>query len=90
MELQSGKSGSCVSECLNIISSEFMRIESIVRNFLQTIFKSESQIQLVDFNQIIEKTLYILCPCVDVLVIDLQTNLDRGLGPVRVVLTDIE
>jgi signal transduction histidine kinase len=78
------------SERLEIISGELIRIEQIVKTFLQTTAKPDSQRQLVDLNPLVDKAMGVLRPRVDGLGIDLRAELDRTMGPVRVVPTDIE
>lgn len=75
---------------LDIVGGELTRIESIVKNFLQTTSKPESQRQLVDLNSLVEKTLGVVIPRIDSLEVDLRQKLDRTMGPIRIVPTDIE
>jgi signal transduction histidine kinase len=81
-----GRSG----ERFEIISGELLRIEKIVKGFLQTTAKPVSQRQLVDVNQLVSRTLEIARPQLEELPIEVDCQLDRGLGPLRVVPIDIE
>lgn len=78
------------AERLEIIGGELGRIESIVKSFLQTTSKPDSQRQLVDLNALVDKTLGIVKPRIDAIGIELKLKLDRKMGPLRVVPTDIE
>jgi signal transduction histidine kinase len=78
------------SERLEIISGELLRIEKIVKGFLQTTAKPVSQRQLIDINQLVSRTLQIARPQLDELPLEMDCHLDRGLGPLRVVPLDIE
>jgi signal transduction histidine kinase len=75
-------------ERLEIISGELQRIENIVKSFLQTTAKPTTQRQLVDVNSVIDKTMGILAPRCEGL--DLGRDLDRKMGPLRLVPTDLE
>jgi two-component system NtrC family sensor kinase len=77
-------------ERLQIISGELHRIENIVKGFLQTTAKPDSQRQLVDLNLLVEKSLSIVSPRLDNLGVHVKTDLNRKLGPMRVVPTDLE
>lgn len=78
------------TERLGIISGELKRIENIVKSFLQTTSKPGSQTQLIDINQLIEKSLAIVGPRLETLEVGIEMHLDRGLGPVRAVPIDFE
>jgi signal transduction histidine kinase len=73
-----------------IIAGQLLRIENIVKGFLQTTSKPASQRQLVDLNGLVDKTLAIVGPRIDSLGLNLECRLDRKLGPVRVVASDLE
>lgn len=85
-----GGKGKTPVERLEIISGELARIESIVRGFLHTTSKPASQRQLVDLNHLIDKTVEIVRPRADSMGVELRCQLDRKLGPLRVVPLDIE
>ncbi|MDR3606893.1 MAG: ATP-binding protein [Oligoflexia bacterium] len=75
---------------LEIIRGQLSKIESIVKGFLQSTAKPTSQRQLVDLNQLAERTLGIVHPRIESLGVRVERSLDRNLGPVRVVPLDIE
>jgi signal transduction histidine kinase len=77
-------------ERLDIISGELQRIEQIVKNFLKTTAAPDSQRQLIDLNREVDKTAGIVRPRLDALEVVFRSQLDRTMGPVRVVPTDIE
>lgn len=75
---------------LGIIGDQLLKIENIVKSFLQSTAKAPSQHQLLDVNQVLEKTLGIVSPRIETLGIRVEKNLDRSLGPIRAVPIDIE
>jgi signal transduction histidine kinase len=75
---------------MEIISGELGRIENIVKSFLQTTAKPVSQHQLVDLNMLVAKTVEVARPQFEGLPLEFDCDLDRKLGPVRVVPIDIE
>lgn len=77
-------------ERAEIIGGELERIEKIVKGFLHTTTKPESQRQLVDLNSLLEKTFSIVKPRIEAIDLDFRFQPDRRLGPVRVVPTDLE
>ena len=77
-------------ERIDILHGQVSKIEHIVREFLQTTAKPQSQTQLVDLNRVAEKTLSLVHPRADALGIEINTHLDRSLGPVRLVPIDLE
>jgi signal transduction histidine kinase len=77
-------------ERIEILHGQVSKIEHIVREFLQTTAKPQSQTQLVDLNRVAEKTLSLVHPRADALGIEINTHLDRALGPVRLVPIDLE
>jgi signal transduction histidine kinase len=89
-ELRSGGAGPKPVERMGIIRTQLERIEQIVKNFLQSTSKPTSQKQLVDLNQVIEKTLAIVRPRAESLGVDIRRNLNRDLGPLRVVPLELE
>jgi signal transduction histidine kinase len=90
LQLMEEELGASSKKRLGIISGEVHRIENIVKGFLQTTSKPDSQRQLVDLNSLIEKSLSIVGPRLDNLAVQVKTDLNRKLGPMRVVPTDIE
>jgi signal transduction histidine kinase len=77
-------------ERVDIINGQLMKIEGIVKSFLQSTSKPTSQRQLVDLNQLSDKTLRILKPRMESLGADIRRNYDRSMGPLRVVPLDME
>jgi signal transduction histidine kinase len=77
-------------ERLDIVGGQLLRIENIVKGFLQTTAKPVSQKQLVDLNSLVDKTLGIVGPRLDSLGLAVEIDLDRKMGPVRVVPSDME
>lgn len=75
---------------LQIITEQLLKIENIVKGFLQSTAKPSSQYQLLDLNQVVEKTLGIVRPRLDTLGVRLDKSLDKKLAPVRAVPLDIE
>lgn len=73
-----------------IIEGQLKKIEEIVKGFLQVTAKPTSQRQLVDLNQLVDKTLSILRPRLDSLQIEVKSSLDRSMGPIRAVPLEIE
>lgn len=75
---------------VDIIDGQLQKIEGIVKSFLQSTAKPPSQRQLVDLNQIADKTLRILKPRTESMGVDVKRSYDRNLGPIRVVPLDLE
>lgn len=75
---------------IDIISGELTRIEQIVKGFLQTTSKPTSQRQLVDLNSLVDQTIGVVRPRLDGIGVEYKPSLERSMGPVRVVPTDIE
>jgi signal transduction histidine kinase len=75
---------------LSILNGEVSRIEQIVKGFLQTTAKPVSQRQLVDINTLIDKTMGLVRPRLDAMELEVRCDLDRTMGPLRVVPLDIE
>jgi signal transduction histidine kinase len=75
---------------LDIIQGQLNKIEFIVKSFLQSTAKPSSQRQLVDINQVIERTLSVVHPRVESLRVGLKSSLSLGLGPVRLVPVELE
>lgn len=77
-------------ERFGVIQGQLGKIEEIVKTFLQSTAKPPSQRQLVDVNQIIERTIGIVGPQADMLGVQVKRKLDRRMGPVRIVPLDLE
>ena len=77
-------------ERFSVMNGQLSKIEKIVKGFLQSTAKPESQRQLVDLNRLLARTLAILKPRIDLLRVDVKSALEKNLGPVRVVPLDIE
>jgi two-component system NtrC family sensor kinase len=75
---------------VEIIEGQLTKIEGIVKGFLQSTAKPNSQTQLVDLNRIADKTLGIVMPRIEALNIEIRREFDRKMGPLRVVPLDFE
>ncbi len=84
------QAGKRPAERFEIINGELLRIEEIVKSFLQTTSKPVSQRQLVDINSLVERTLDIVRPRLDGMGVDVECRLDRSMGPLRIVPLDLE
>ncbi len=89
-EVSQAQAPSRANERMGIISGELRRIEEIVKGFLQTTAKPVSQNQLVDLNKLVDKTVGIVKPRLDSLAVDTKVDLERKMGPLRVVPLEIE
>lgn len=89
-ELKRAKGERSWNDRLNIIGDQLLKIENIVKGFLQSTAKPPSQYQLLDVNQVLEKTLAIVSPRIDSLGVRLEKSLDKKLGPLRAVPLDVE
>ncbi|HEY8280526.1 MAG TPA: ATP-binding protein [Bdellovibrionota bacterium] len=89
-ELRRSSSDSSWLHRLGIIGDQLLKIENIVKGFLHSTAKPPSQQQLLDMNQVLEKTLGIVSPRIETLGVKLEKTIDRKLGPVRAVPLDIE
>jgi signal transduction histidine kinase len=78
------------NERLEIIGSQVAKIEKIVKSFLQSTAKPDSQRQLVDLNRIADQTLGIVRPRVDSMGVEVRREFDRSIGPIRAVPLDLE
>jgi signal transduction histidine kinase len=78
------------NERFSIIQDQLSKIEEIVKGFLQSTAKPQSQRQLVDINRIIDRTLGILRPRIELLNAQVKLDLDRGIGPIRLVPIELE
>ncbi len=77
-------------ERFDLINGQVEKIALIVKGFLQRSAKPVSQTQLVDLNQILEKSVSIVRPRIDSMGVEVRRKLDRTLGPLRVVPMDLE
>lgn len=77
-------------ERLEIVNGQLTKIEGIVKSFLQSTAKPTSQKQLTDLNRLVEKTLGIVRPRMSNLDVEIRLNLDREMGPMRLVPLDVE
>lgn len=75
---------------LGIINGQVGKIEEIVKSFLQSTSKPASQRQLADINQLVEKTLEIVKPRTDGGDVKVLRELDRRMGPIRIVPLEFE
>ncbi len=78
------------SERMEIINGQLAKIEEIVKGFLQSTAKPSSQRQLVDVNRLVDKTIGIVAPRCEALRVEVRKNLDRKMGPLRIVPLDLE
>jgi signal transduction histidine kinase len=78
------------NERLEVITSQVAKIEKIVKSFLQSTAKPDSQRQLVDLNRIADQTLGIVRPRVDSIGVEVKREFDRSIGPIRAVPLDVE
>jgi len=78
------------AERFEIIHGQLEKIAIIVKGFLHSTSKPESQSQLVDVNRMAEKALSVVEPYAQSLDIDLIPELDPRLGPLRMVPVDLE
>lgn len=81
---------SSVDGRFEVIQGQLTKIAGIVKGFLQSTAKPESQKQLVDPNRLMEKALGIVTPRVETMAIELKRQMNREMGPVRVVPLDLE
>lgn len=79
-----------LGERFGIIDSQLQKIETIVKNFLQSTAKPTSQRQLVDLNRIVEQTLGIVRPRLEAMSVEVRRDLHHEMGPVRVVPVELE
>lgn len=77
-------------ERLDIINGQLAKIAEIVKGFLQSTAKPTSQRQLVDLNGLADKTLGIARPRIEALGVEVRRDLDRNMGPLRVVPLELE
>lgn len=75
---------------LQVVSEQLEKIENIVKGFLHSTAKPATQFQLMDINQVMEKTLGIVSPRLESLGISVGKKLDSRLAPMRAVPLDIE
>lgn len=73
-----------------IITGQLAKIEQIVKNFLQSTAKPVSQRQLVDLNRLIDQILGIVRPRIENLNVKASLQLNRKMGPLRMVPLDLE
>lgn len=83
-----GKSG--WMKRLEIVGEQLVKIENIVKGFLHSTAGPSSQLQLMDMNQVMEKTLGIVSPRLESMGVRLDKSMDHGLAPVRAVPLDFE
>ncbi len=89
-EIAQHKAASAWLKRLSVVSDQLVKIENIVKGFLHNTAKPTSQFQLMNVNQVLEKTLSIVGPRMDSLGVRLDKSLDTRLAPVRAVPLDIE
>ncbi|MFZ9596555.1 MAG: sensor histidine kinase [Bdellovibrionia bacterium] len=79
-----------MSPRFEVVHGQLSKIEGIVKSFLQSTAKPTSQKQLVDLNQLVDRSLEILNPRVQSLGVQVKRDLDRTIGPIRAVPLDLE
>jgi signal transduction histidine kinase len=77
-------------ERLNTVNGQLRKIEEIVKSFLQSTAKPAFQRQLVDLNQLADRSLEIVRPRILSMSIDVKRMFNREMGPLRLVPLDIE
>lgn len=77
-------------ERVEIIESQAHKIAQIVRNFLQSTTKPQSQRQLVHLHEVADRVLGLVRPRLESIRIVSSTDYDRGLRPLRLVPLEIE
>jgi signal transduction histidine kinase len=89
-ELRDSGSAPATGERLEVINGQVSKIEGIVKGFLQSTAKPDSQRQLVDINRIVERSLGIALPRMQSAGVEVRRELDREMGPIRVVPVELE
>lgn len=75
---------------LDIISSQINRIESIVKEFLQSTHAPPQQKQLVDLRELIGRMRHLISPRLLELSVKCEVAFDEKLEPIRIVPSDLE
>jgi two-component system NtrC family sensor kinase len=75
---------------LGVVSDQLLKIEGIVKGFLQSTAKAPTQPQLMDVNQVVDKTVGIVAPRLDALGVRLARSLEGQIAPLRAVPLDVE
>ena len=79
-----------LTERFEIIQGQLGKIEQVVKGFLQSTAKPTTQRQLIDINLLVERTLAIVQPRILSSGVEVHRDLDRNLGPIRVVPLEME
>lgn len=82
--------GHSLDQRFDVIQSQLTKIAGIVKGFLQSTAKPESQKQLVDLNSLLEKSVGIVTPRIGSLGVEVKRHFNRAMGPIRVVPLDLE
>ena len=77
-------------ERFEVIHGQLNKIAGIVKGFLQSTAKPESQKQLIDPNRLLEKNLWIVTPRIETMGVEVKRRMNREMGPVRLVPLDLE
>lgn len=77
-------------ERIEIIRSQLQKIADVVTSFLHSTTKPSLQRQLVDINQLVQKTVALVQPRLSALGIELELKLEAHLKPLRAVPLDLE
>ena len=75
---------------IDIIESQTQKIVEIVRSFLQSTSKPETQKQLLDLNRVAERMMEVVEPRARLLGIKLVPRFDRSIAPLRAVPLEME
>jgi signal transduction histidine kinase len=84
------ESSKLVEDRFEIVHGQLNKIAAIVKSFLQSTAKPTSQKQLVDLNRLMDKTLGIVTPRIESLGVEARRELDRNMGPIRLVPLELE
>ena len=74
----------------SVIEGQLQKIETIVKNFLQSTAKPVTQTQLSDVNRLVDQSLGILAPRCQSLGVEVRRELDRSIRPLRIVPIELE
>ncbi|MGE0617173.1 MAG: sensor histidine kinase [Bacteriovoracia bacterium] len=85
-----GAAQSSIGDRIQIINGQISKIAQIVRDFLDSTAKPKSQRQLVDLNEVVQRTVALVRPRTEALRIDTQVHPTLALGPLRAVPVEIE
>ncbi len=90
LQLLEADLGGAQGERLAVINGQLAKIADIVTGFLQSTARPSSQRQLGDVNRLVDKTLGLVGPRSESLGIEVRRELQREMGPIRIVPLDLE